>query len=83
MLDKDENNEHCRKPKVNQQKLNQTIVMYHSQRIAGKELQEATDVSTATIYLGLKKSKLHFALFILLFTLIFIFCKDFLFFVKL
>jgi hypothetical protein len=80
MLDKDENNEHCRKPKVNQQKLNQAIAMYHSQRMAGKELQEATDVSTATIYLELKKSKIKFALF---FTLIFIFCKDFLFFVKL
>ena len=45
------------RPKVNQQKLNQAIVMYHSQRMTVKEIEEATGVSAATIYRELKKEQ--------------------------
>jgi hypothetical protein len=44
--------------KVNQQKLNQDMEMYHSQRMTAKEIQEATGVSAATTYRELEKSKL-------------------------
>jgi DNA invertase Pin-like site-specific DNA recombinase len=43
--------------KVNQQKLNQAIKMYHSERITVKEIQEAIRVSAATIYRELKKEQ--------------------------
>ncbi len=36
------------RPKVNQQKLNQAISMYHSKRMTVKEIQKATGVSAAT-----------------------------------
>src|SRR3954471_25053957 len=53
------------RPKVNQQKLNQAIAMYHSERMTVKEIQEATGVSAATLYRALKKSKISkFALFV-------------------
>src|SRR4051794_20650087 len=45
------------RPKVNQQKLNQAISMYHSQRMTVKEIQETTGVSAATIYRELKKEQ--------------------------
>src|SRR3954469_5724295 len=45
------------RPKVNQQKLNQAIAMYHSERMTVKEIQEATGVSAATIYRELKKEQ--------------------------
>lgn len=45
------------RPKVNQQKLNQAIAMYHSQRMAVKEIEEATGVLAATIYWELKKEQ--------------------------
>ncbi|WP_309143517.1 helix-turn-helix domain-containing protein [Bacillus sp. V3B] len=43
--------------KVNQQKLNQAIAMYHSEQMTVKEIQEATGVSAATIYRELKKEQ--------------------------
>ena len=46
-----------RTPKVNQQKLNQAIAMYYSQRMTVKEIEEATGVSAATIYHQLKKEQ--------------------------
>jgi DNA invertase Pin-like site-specific DNA recombinase len=45
------------RPKVNQQKLNQAIAMYHSQRMTVKEIQEATGVSAATLYRSLKEEQ--------------------------
>ena len=45
------------RPKVNQQRLNQAIAMYHSERMTVKEIQEATGVSAATIYRELKKEQ--------------------------
>jgi DNA invertase Pin-like site-specific DNA recombinase len=45
------------RPKVNQQKLNQAIAMYHSERMTVKEIQEATGVSAATLYRSLKKEQ--------------------------
>ena len=45
------------RPKVNQQKFNQAIAMYRSERMTVKEIQEATGVSTATIYRELKKEQ--------------------------
>ena len=45
------------RPKVNQQKLNQAIALYHSQRMSVKEIQEATGISAATIYRELKKEQ--------------------------
>jgi DNA invertase Pin-like site-specific DNA recombinase len=47
------------RPKVNQQKLNQAIAMYHSKRMTVKEIEEATEVSAATIYRELKKEQTH------------------------
>lgn len=44
-------------PKVNQQKLNQAIAMYHSQKMKVKEIQESTGVSAATIFQELKKEQ--------------------------
>lgn len=45
------------RPKVNQQKLNQAIALYHSQRMSVKEIQEATGISAATLYRELNKEK--------------------------
>jgi DNA invertase Pin-like site-specific DNA recombinase len=45
------------RPKVNQQKLNQAIAMYHSKRMTVKEIQEATGVSAATLYRSLKEEQ--------------------------
>jgi DNA invertase Pin-like site-specific DNA recombinase len=45
------------RPKVNQQKLNQAVAMYHSKRMTVKEIEEATEVSAATIYRELKKEQ--------------------------
>ena len=45
------------RPKVDQQKLNQALAMYHSQRMTVKEIGEATGVSSSTIYRSLKKEK--------------------------
>jgi DNA invertase Pin-like site-specific DNA recombinase len=45
------------RPKVNQQKLNQAIAMYHSQRMTVKEIEEAAGVSAAIIYRELKKEQ--------------------------
>jgi DNA invertase Pin-like site-specific DNA recombinase len=45
------------RPKVNQQKLNQAIAMYHSKRMTIKEIQEATGVSATTLYRSLKKEQ--------------------------
>ncbi|WP_404337964.1 hypothetical protein [Planococcus rifietoensis] len=39
------------RPKVNQQKINEAIALYHSKRISVKELQEATGISAAILYL--------------------------------
>src|SRR5699024_9629653 len=38
------------RPKVNQQKLNQAMDLYHSQRMSVKDIQEATGISAATLY---------------------------------
>jgi DNA invertase Pin-like site-specific DNA recombinase len=46
-----------RKGGRHQKKLNQAIAMYHSERMTIKEIQEATGVSTATIYRELKKEQ--------------------------
>lgn len=35
------------RPKVNQQKVNQSIALYHSERMSVKEIQEATVISSA------------------------------------
>ena len=45
------------RPKVNQPKLNQAIAMYHSERMTVKEIQEATGVSSATLYRSLSKEQ--------------------------
>lgn len=45
------------RPKVNQQKLNQAIALYHSQRMSVKEIQEATGISPATLYRSLKEEQ--------------------------
>ena len=45
------------RPKVNQQKLNQAIAMYHSQRMTVKEIEEATGISAGTLYRELKKEQ--------------------------
>lgn len=42
-------------PKVNQQKLNQALALYHSQRMTVKEIQEAIGASDATLYRFLKE----------------------------
>jgi DNA invertase Pin-like site-specific DNA recombinase len=41
------------RPKVNQQKLNQAIAMYHSQRMTVKKIQKATGVSAATFLISI------------------------------
>lgn len=43
------------RPKVNQQKLNQAVALYHSQKVSVKEIQEATEISAATLYRNIKK----------------------------
>ncbi|MGM0878692.1 MAG: hypothetical protein ACQEWV_29410 [Bacillota bacterium] len=43
--------------RVNQQKLNQAIAMYHSKLMTVKEIQEATGVSAAILYRSLKKEQ--------------------------
>lgn len=45
------------RPKVNQQKLNQALALYHSKRMTVKEIQEATGISSATIYRGIKNEE--------------------------
>lgn len=45
------------RPKVNQQKLNQALALYHSQRMSVKEIQGATGISAATLYRELNKEK--------------------------
>jgi len=45
------------RPKVNQQKLNQAIAMYHSKRMTVREIRESTGVSAATLYRSLKKEE--------------------------
>lgn len=45
------------RPKANQQKLNQAITLYHSQRMDVKAIQEATGISSATLYRELNKEK--------------------------
>ncbi|KMY52542.1 resolvase [Bacillus sp. FJAT-27231] len=47
------------RPKVNQQKLNQAIALYHSKRMSVKEIQEATGVSAPTLYRALKKEQIQ------------------------
>ena len=47
------------RPKVNQQKLNQTIAMYHSQRMTIKEIQETNGVSAIILYRALKKEQIQ------------------------
>ena len=42
---------------MNQQKLNQALAMYHSQRMTVREIEEATGVSASTIYRAVKKDK--------------------------
>lgn len=46
-----------KRPKVNQQKLNQDIASYHSNRMSFKEIQEATVISAATLYRNLEKER--------------------------
>jgi hypothetical protein len=45
------------RPKVNQQKLNQAIEMYHSKRMTVKEIQEAKGVLAVTLYRSLKEEQ--------------------------
>jgi len=45
------------RPKVNQQKLNQAMDLYHSQRMSVKDIQEATGISAATLYRKLSQKK--------------------------
>jgi DNA invertase Pin-like site-specific DNA recombinase len=47
------------RPKVNQQKLNQAMAMYHSKRLTVKEIQEATGISSATLYRALREESTH------------------------
>ncbi|PTL38092.1 recombinase family protein [Alkalicoccus saliphilus] len=45
------------RPKVNQQKLNQALALYHSQRMSVREIEEATGVSAATLYRQIKRER--------------------------
>ncbi|MED4286777.1 recombinase family protein [Priestia megaterium] len=45
------------RPKVNQQKLNEAISLYLSQKMTVLEIQEATGISRTTLYRSLKKIK--------------------------
>lgn len=45
------------RPKVKQQKLNHAMALYRSKRISVKEIQEATRISAAPLYRGLKLEK--------------------------
>ncbi|MGX4607737.1 recombinase family protein [Priestia sp. JNUCC 25] len=45
------------RPRVNQQKLNEAISLYFSQKMTVLEIQEATGISRTTLYRSLKKIK--------------------------
>ncbi|MGG0481224.1 helix-turn-helix domain-containing protein [Priestia megaterium] len=45
------------RPKVNQQKLNEAISLYFSQKMTVVQIQEATGISRTTLYRSLKKIK--------------------------
>jgi DNA invertase Pin-like site-specific DNA recombinase len=45
------------RPKVNQQKLNEAISLYLSQKMTVMQIQEATGISRTTLYRSLKKIK--------------------------
>jgi DNA invertase Pin-like site-specific DNA recombinase len=47
------------RPKVNQQKLNQAVAMYHSKRLTVKEIQEASGISSTTLYRALREESTH------------------------
>ncbi|MEM5029792.1 recombinase family protein [Bacillus safensis] len=43
------------RPKVNKQKLNQALALYHSKRMTVREIQEITGISPATLYRAIKE----------------------------
>lgn len=47
------------RPKVNQQKLNQAVALYHSKRMTVKEISDATGVSSATLYRAVRAEFQH------------------------
>lgn len=47
------------RPKVNQQKLNQALALYHSQRMSVREIQGATGISAATLYRAINKERMN------------------------
>ncbi|MBI1630377.1 recombinase family protein [Bacillus safensis] len=43
------------RPRVNKQKLNQALALYHSKRMTVREIQEITGISPATLYRAIKE----------------------------